>query len=277
MHLRSGLKLSSNLAGIREQLSINEGSRPAPADSGVYYHPGSYVPLPGWRSLDAREARLLLTAAPTKEVAKNIYVGDIPASLQAALGALGLQEVTSLEQVPEKVKEQEVLVKELSRQLDDFLRPFSSVKKYRFHRITRALPNRETVTNHWIRDKSVYIGLHIDQSRLFTPHTAYKSGNRISINLSKETRHLAFVNLSLIQVYKMIKERAAPAGTVINADTIAQLFFTYFPGYPVIRLAVRPYQYYIAPTDNFFHDATTLGNRRIDVTIVYTGVFDTIH
>lgn len=210
------------------------------------------------------------------DIAKYIYIGQIPDSLREALGSLGLDEVTNLDQVLPEVKKQEEAVRKLSVQLDDFLRPLSSARKYRFHKITRAMPGRETVSNHWIRDKSVYIGLHIDQSRLFTPHTAHKSGNRISINLSKETRHLAFINLSMIQAYKMIKEKTDPAGTVINADNIALLFFQHYPDYPVVRLAVRPYQYYIAPTDNFFHDAMTIGNQKLDVTIVYTGVFDTI-
>ena len=46
------------------------------------------------------------------------------------------------------------------------------------------------------------------------------------------------------------------------------------PDYPVVRIELKPYQYYIAPTDNFIHDGSTLGNKDFDITIVYVGNFD---
>lgn len=274
MYLRKGLTLYSNLASIAEQLSINGGNVPATDATGLYYHPGSYIPTKEWRRLDLPETKLLLTKKPGADFSKRICVGEIPETLKSSFLALNLQACTQLDQVYPKIKENEEIVKVINKELDDFLRPFSTTKKYKFHRITRAMPNRETITCHYIDERFVYIGLHIDQSKHFTPHTAYKSGNRISINLSKETRYLVFINLTLIQVFNLIKERVDPSKTEINPDNIAYLFFTHYPDYPAVRIGVKPYQYYIAPTDNFFHDATTYGNHDIDITLVYTGLFD---
>jgi hypothetical protein len=276
MQLRRGLRLYSDLPDIEDQLTINEGTMPPP-DSGLYYLPGSYIPKQGWRTLDPAELKLLVTQDSDTDFRKSIYTGDIPANLKEAFDSIDLHECTKMDEVMPQIRKKEDKVKILNKTLDAFLRPFSSGGEYKFHRITRAMPNRESLTCHYIREKFIYVGLHIDQSRLFTPYTAYKSGNRISINLSKETRYLAFVNLSMIQVHRMIKEKADLSAGKVNSDNIAYLFFKHFPEYPVIKIALKPHQYYIAPTDNFFHDATTLGNKDIDITIVYTGVFDRVN
>ncbi len=60
----------------------------------------------------------------------------------------------------------------------------------------------------------------------------------------------------------------------ITTANIVESFFKRYSDYPVLRLELKPFQYYIAPTDNFIHDGSTLGNKQIDLTIVYTGIFD---
>lgn len=274
MYLKKGLHIFSDLDTIAEQLSINNGTMPATIETGLNYHEESYIPKREWRKLELAEQRILIADHRNTDFRRSIYIGEIPGNLKESFLSLGLQECTQLDQIYPKIKEDEEKVKSINTELETFLHPFSSAKNYKFHRITRAMPNRETITCLYIDEQFIYIGLHIDQSKLFTPHTAHKSGNRISINLSKETRHLAFTNLSLIQVFNMVKEKTGLAGKEVNPDNIAHLFFKHYPDYPVIRIAQKPYQYYIAPTDNFFHDATTLGNKEIDITIVYTGVFD---
>jgi hypothetical protein len=59
----------------------------------------------------------------------------------------------------------------------------------------------------------------------------------------------------------------------INIGNISRYFFSHFPDYPVLRVQQKPYQYYIAPTDNCFHDGSTLGNSELDITLIYFGFF----
>ncbi|MBL7729063.1 MAG: hypothetical protein JNM68_15310 [Dinghuibacter sp.] len=274
MYLKRGITIHSSLPGISEQVQINNGTMKPGKATGLYYHPGSAVPRVKWRSPNPAEQRLLMTNGPFTDYRKNIYIGEVPPALRESLAALGLHKCTELDQVIPRVKRKEKEVKLVSRKLDKFLRPFSSTGNYKFHRITRAMPGRETTTCFYINDRFVYVGLHIDQSRKFTPYTALKSGNRISINLGSETRYLEYINLTMIQAVQMIKERSGLTYNDINSDNISTLFFKYCSDYPAIKISLEPYQFYIAPTDNFFHDATTRFNTKLDVTIVYTGLFD---
>jgi hypothetical protein len=274
MQLKKGIRLYSDLDDIADQVTINEGTMVPPENTGLYYLDGSYIPKASWRKPCDKEISLLLTQNKDTDSRKSVFVGNIPAELKHSFEELNLHACTSLDQIKPAFANNEKEVKKISKNMHDFLRNCSSTGNYKFHRITRAMPNRETITCLYVRDKFIYVGLHIDQSRAFTPYTAYKSGNRISINLGQETRHLAFINLSMLQVLKMIRECTGLSDTSIDCNNIAYLFFKHFPEYPVVKLALKPYQYYIAPTDNFFHDATTLGNSQFDVTIVYTGLFD---
>jgi hypothetical protein len=240
----------------------------------LYYYPGSYVPKRKWRSLSIAEKKVLLFHGNISDYRKNIFIGEVPVALRKSIMSLGLHDCTSIDQVMLDVEKQEKPVKKISKQLDTFLRPFSSTGNYKFHRLTLANPNWETITHYFVKDRYAYIGLHVDGSRKFTPYTAFRSGNRISINLGKETRHLAMANLTLIQTVNMIKERSGLPYSKITADNVSTLFFKHCPDYPAVKFGIKPYQYYIAPTDNFFHDATTLGNTAIDITFVYTGLFD---
>ncbi|WP_207513698.1 hypothetical protein [Longitalea luteola] len=274
MQLKKGIRLYSDLDDIADQVTINGGTMLPSEKTGLQYLSGSYIPQTSWRKLYDNEISLLLTQSKKADFRKSIFVGNIPAPLKHSFEQLNLHACTSVDQILPTFKEKEKEVKQINKSMHAFLKKFSSTSNYKFHRITRAMPNRETITCHYVREKFIYVGLHIDQSRAFTPYTAYRSGNRISINLGKETRHLAFINLSMIQVMKMIRACAGLSETKVDCNNIGYLFFKHFPEYPVVKLGLKPYQYYIAPTDNFFHDATTLGNSEIDVTIVYTGLFD---
>jgi hypothetical protein len=274
MLLKRGVTIHSYLPGVDAQVMINDGTMKPGKSTGLYYYPDSYIPKRKWRNLSNAEQKTLLSSSDITDYRKNIFIGIIPADLRKSLMSLGLHDCTNINQVMPEVKKQEKKIKTLSKKLDTYLRPFSSTGVYKFHRLTLANPNWETITNYYFKNQHVYIGLHVDGSRKFTPYTAFRSGNRISINLSKETRYLAMVNLTLIQTVNMIKERSGLPYSKINSDNISTLFFKHCPDYPAVKFGIKPYQYYIAPTDNFFHDATTLGNTAIDITFVYTGLFD---
>jgi hypothetical protein len=274
MLLKRGITIHSELADVAEQLTISDGTKKPGKASGLYYYPGSAVPRAQWRRPGASELKALLAPGQVTDYSKNIYIGEVPAGLKKSLMLLGLHHCTEIDQVIPEVKKKEKEVKKASRKLDAFLRPLSSTGNYKFHRITRAMPGRETITSFYIEGRFIYIGLHIDQSRQFTPYTAAKSGNRISINLGKETRYLAFINLTMIQAVNLVKERSGLPYAKIDSTNISTLFFKYCADYPAVKVALKPYQFYIAPTDNFFHDASTMGSSEIDITIVYTGVFD---
>jgi len=253
MKLQKGMRIFGSIENISSQIDINTGVYNVLDTSNLEYFKDAYVPLHTWRSLTDTESRLLVTKnAKFSDHSKNIYIGEIPAKLKNAFQPLDLKSCTIPNEVLPKFNDNKKLVKNINKELHAF----------------------ETISYHLMGETQTHIGLHIDQSRHFKIHTAYKSGNRISINLGEETRTLIFTNLTLIQIYNLLSQKIDITKVDLNPDTIAELFYIHYPDYPVVKVAIKPYQFYVAPTDNFFHDASTVGNKKIDVTIVYTGLFD---
>ena len=273
MNLKKGLHIYSDITTITQQLLINSGTQPATIIKEYNYARGAYIPKRDWRKLSLKEQKVLFNCKHTNYY-NTLYVSEVPISLKKQLELLNLKECKKLEEIYPKLKENKELLKRVNDKLHHFFDSLSTNRNYKFHRITRTLPKRETITCFYIDEAFLYIGLHIDQSKHFSIHTAYKSGNRISINLSNESRFLLVVNLTLIQTFNLLKKKIDVVKAKINPDNMYHHFFKHYPEYPVLKIELKPYQYYVAPTDNFFHDASTLGNKELDITLVYTGEFD---
>ncbi|MCJ8153908.1 hypothetical protein MKJ01_09085 [Chryseobacterium sp. SSA4.19] len=274
MSLRRGIKIyDRHIQDIKNQISINSGVGPVKnTDSEIEYYNNAYLPNMDWRCLTDSEYRKVSTADAGSRIFNTLGLGAIPEELQDLFEKLDLNDCESLFDIPKKFQENEKLTKQINDLLNVFLDEKSLQRKYKFHRIARSLPDMQSTTFHHIGQNTFkYTGLHIDKSDFYTPHTAHKSENRISINISKESRYLYFVNLTLRQIYGEIQKKYSEK---ITSDNIVEQFFKHYSEYPVLRLEIKPYQYYIAPTDNFIHDGTTLGNRGFDVTMVYVGIFD---
>ncbi|UZT97801.1 hypothetical protein ODZ84_21945 [Chryseobacterium fluminis] len=274
MSLKKGIKVyPCGIQDIKDQISINSGVGPVTnSNSEIEYYSNAYLPTMDWRGLTDSEYRKISTADAGSKIFNTLGVGAIPEQLKDLFEKLNLNDCESLFDVPKKFQENETLTKQINELTNVFLDEKSLQRNYKFHRIARSLPDMQSTTFHHLgQNKFKYTGLHIDKSSFFTPHTAYKSGNRISINISTESRYLYFINLTLRQIYGEVQKKYAEK---ITSDNIVEQFFNHYPGYPVLKLEIKPYQYYIAPTDNFIHDGTTLGNKGFDVTMVYVGVFD---
>ena len=268
--LKKGILLVNRIEeNFRNQLLINSGVQRSCEVSNLNYLKNSFIPKKDWRPITDSEFKKLVTNNFSNPFHKTIAIGNIPKDIVSTIHKLELSNCKSLFDIDSTLRSKEKSITELNNKLEIFLGTKSSIPKFRFHRITKGQPNHETTTFHFINTEFVrYTGLHIDESRIFTPYSAYKSDNRISINISEESRYLFYVNLSLRQISNLIKN------TEITASNIVEKFFEQNPNYPIIRLEIKPYQYYIAPTDNFIHDGSTLGNKKHDITIVYTGIFD---
>jgi hypothetical protein len=290
MKLKKGILIHNQMEQGYEAIHINSGTvlHTALVTAPINFHGMVYTPQyednarvakRDWRALNREEIRSI----QAKDKRKNydtIYLGDIPETLKACFKRLDLANSKNREEVFEKFSGDAVLTKELSSNLNSFLSSLADNKPFNFHCIGTNLPNIEMVACNTTKlprgfkpEDIKYMGMHNDGTQSMTIHTAHKFGNRISINLGNDTRSLLFVNLSMIQALNMIGKKIDIKKNNVNIANIPRFFFEHFPDYPVFRVQQKPYQYYIAPTDNCFHDGSTLGNKELDITMVYFGAF----
>jgi len=133
--------------------------------------------------------------------------------------------------------------------------------------------NRRTLSEGQSIPDLQFIGVHKDSSKNMTLHTAHRFGNRITFNLGKESRYLLVTNLSMLQAYHMIKREIDLKENDVNNKNITSYFMKLFPDYPMLKIEHKPHHFYIAPTDNCFHDGSTLGSTSLDIVMIYLGKF----
>ncbi|KIO75543.1 hypothetical protein TH53_20040 [Pedobacter lusitanus] len=290
MRLKKGILIHNQMQQGYDAVSINSGTvlhtgqitEPVNFNGVVYtpqYEDHAYVAKRDWRSLDPAEMGCL-RAKERRNDYNTVYLGDIPEALKENFKKINLAGSKNREEVFTKFSGDAELTKELSTNLNSFLKPLADDKPFNFHCIGTTLPNIEMLACNTTKLPSGfkpqdirYMGMHNDGTQEMTIHTAHQFGNRISINLGNDTRSFLFVNLSMIQALNMIAKKIGVEKNKVNIANIPKFFFEHFPDYPVIRVQQKPYQYYIAPTDNCFHDGSTLGNKQLDITMVYFGAF----
>jgi len=290
MKIRKGVRVHYHVPAGTDVVTINSGTVPHSQNeaamvsyAGVEYIPkyesNAYVPKKDWRPLDNEEMEIL-KSTDERKVYDTVYLGDIPEDLKRTFEELNLVSAKDRNEIIPMIEQQPELASVLNEQLGQFLMSLSTDSQFELFCVGANLPNMETIGFNPENYKGGYedqhkhfMGLHIDRSKVADIDQVHTLGNRICINLGKESRYLLFVNLSMVQVYEMLKEKMDVGAEGVDCTNIARHFFEHFPDYPVIRVKQDPYQFYIAPTDNCFHDGSSLGKRELDITMVFFGAF----
>jgi hypothetical protein len=231
----------------------------------------AFIPKDEWRNLTEQE--LPLVFSQHYEYSDYIYIGKLPDDIISDIEKFNIHKLKDRNIVFERMKEKEYLLKGFNEKLNNFITKLSTDdNKLEFHRMSVIPSGRYTTSINLNMDEFEYLGMHIDHSTGFEIETANQSRNRICINIGNEDRYLYIINLSLRNIKEML--RMYMNADLLNVENIGDYFFKYFPDYPVLKIRQAPYEYYIAPTDNFIHDGSTFRNTYLDITITFLGNFE---
>ncbi len=263
---------------VSQRIYINRGILPATESiyhEDIKYLPNAFKPLPDWYEACTEDLDLLLTDSPDIPYSECVCLFKIPEKAIKIFRESGLSECNSHETVLERLKADKTRLQWLDKWLGEFatlLRHEGIEKgKARIHGFFSGRANVETVA--YDSDKQ-YFGLHIDNSQGNTIYNTDKAPNRICINIGKEDRFLLFVNKTVRDIYNLLVEKnVIRANDKIPEGKLCRLFFENYPDYPVIKIRQKPYEAYMAPTDNLIHDGSTSGTMNPDVTVVLLGYF----
>jgi uncharacterized protein len=267
--------------GDRLRLSRGTTSKlPEPGD-GLSYLRAALVPAEPWRRPTDGELRLLLgTGAPADwSVGSDVGVVRIPdqviVPLERIFEDFGTRERLDEDryQVHTNHPGWEAAYRGLiAHLLEEYaLREFEPMTV----RLATAPPAMKTVTKDTVndRDRHYYVGMHLDTWEKVPVAERHRARNRICINLGREDRHFLFVNLTLASMLEALRAGGSPAREDYYGTDLGHDFMRAFPGYPVVKLTLRPREAYIAPTENVIHDATSVGKRYPDIALHIIGYF----
>ncbi|WP_299224109.1 hypothetical protein [uncultured Psychroserpens sp.] len=217
------------------------------------YYPQDHL----WRQLTDNELKLLIDKKPPKEFQT---IGFFKTSNSYRKKAEALLKAYTLRELNENQKLHLFTLK--------YLKSFMLKKDHiDIHNISQKQSNQSTLTTN----EGKKIGLHIDSWEKASSQDRGKVRNRICINLGKEHRYFLFMN-------KRIDELRAKPFSSLNIGTPDHYNRIYFfleanPNYKLFRIELKPFEAYIAPTENLFHDGSSLNSKSIDISITARGYF----
>ncbi|MBL7726186.1 MAG: hypothetical protein JNM68_00795 [Dinghuibacter sp.] len=290
MELKKGIMLYNDCDETYSNITINAGTVhhsehaiPLIEYGNYSYYPlfedDAYVAKPGWRSLTPKEINTLKPTSRRNDT-NTVYTGKLPDKLIDLLEQLKLKESTSRAEVFERFKANKSLTEKVNKEMEAFLNSIANGKPHKILYLGTNLPNMEVVAcdttvmpKGFKEEEKKYLGIHNDGTYYVPFNKIRHSGNRVTINLGLETRHFMFINLTMSQAYNMIRKNYDLTNHKVDVISISKYFFSCFSSYPVLRIEQKPYEYYIAATDNCFHDGTTLGKKELDIVLAYLGAF----
>lgn len=261
---------------IDERLAVCSGVIPSEDSFDGYnerkYQANSFKPKADWRPLTIAEQQHLLGSDPALNYKKNVGLFQLPTNLQQLLHSLHLDDCETLNEAKKVITEKKALFASINSELNAFIRHFflseSGVQPY-IHGIFYNKPGLETIGSR----NNNYTGLHIDNGHALKIDRMDEAPNRICINLGKEDRYLLFIPKTASEMLDFLDGQIDIDVNSYKEYQLVQNFLALNPDIPVIKLRQKPFEFYIAPTDNIIHDGCTIGMSVPDVSLVLIGDF----
>ena len=157
-----------------------------------------------------------------------------------------------------------------------YLRPmYEKLDDLEVHNI--AFKPAGLLTSTYDDRRKCYIGLHLDSWEQKPFGETHLARTRICINLGSEPRYFLFYNLSLEKMFEALGISLDELRELYPRNSLGQSvgyeFMKRHSSYPVTRLKILPGEAYLAPTENIFHDGSTIDQSTIDVSLTIRGFF----
>lgn len=251
--------LSSGISRTSEQLRRT-----------VRYRDDAFVPVEPWREPNLTEYSILSVNSHSPDldswnIGSSIGIVRVPDSVLAPLENLGVSSISTSEDYHALIQHPEY--SDAVAQIIGYFKPFC-VSRGGFQVLGTDMQKAGLETATFDPKENCYVGLHLDSWDRLPLTQRNEARNRICINLGRDDRFLLFINLTLIDMFKVFK----PEDIRSHYD-LGEKFMKYYPAYPVVKLKISPKEAYIAPTENMIHDACTIGMKRPDISFTLLGHF----
>jgi hypothetical protein len=256
---------------------ISNGLEKAPAaEKGIPFESDAYRPGQPWRVPGTSEAAMLFTADAQRNPSRTIGLTRLPESIADIFIRIGLPRITSDDDLKTVRKNHAHDYIAAMERMYEYMREFQSVEPDTFSKIGIVInePDKRSVT---INPKNACLtGLHLDSWDKLGIDKLDTATNRICLNLGTQDRFFLFTNLSAKILCNFVEQKLSINPYTVSKDELCRLFFSHWPGYPVIKLRIKPFEAYIAPTENLIHDGCTEGGRLKDICCTARGYFNVV-
>lgn len=283
IRLKSGLKIYfSDAPATTDRVSLSGGTIELDPDIYPQYSHPAFIPKLPWRQPSKIELDRLIDRSPSSERSETIAIVKFPESVISGIRNLI---AWGEKEFGESVESDQIISHPdyygAREQIERYIREQYAIDPDLDCRgLIRANIYLPTTTMNGVEflPAKPFAGLHLDSWDYLPFRRRHLARNRVCINLGREARYFLAIDLTLKQIFESLE--------LIDPDDIYQdyrgvrlslKFMRKFPDYPVVKLAIYPGEAYIAPTENFIHDATSIGKIYPDWSMTFLGHFKIQH
>ncbi len=277
--LKSGVKISidNNLVTV-DRFRLSDGVIEIEPDLYPQYSHPAFIPKVPWRHPTESELESLTTTVNRENRSETISIVKFP---ESAIEGVYNSIEWGVQEYGEAVTAAQITAHPNYNSAQSLIQQYI-VEKYAidettdYHGLIRCNVNLPTSTINVIEflPAKLYAGLHLDSWDYLPFRCRHRARNRICINLGREVRYFLLINLTLKQIFEALN--LVDPGDIYcdyRGVRLPNKFMRAVPDYPVVRLAVHPGEAYIAPTENFIHDATSIDKTVPDWNMTFLGHF----
>lgn len=248
IYVAPSCKVSANRIELSSGTRLADMRETADLVHGAAYEEGARLPREPWRRPTQEEAESLIVAEAPRNMAISVAIVKLPGEFSNDLReAIKSGNTESIE----------VNLLQPLRTICEFGEPLHFVG-------ASEMPgNLKTVTIN--RDIGRYNGLHVDLWDQLDVDLRHLATNRICVNIGRDDRYFLFLPFSLMAIASALSEEMGPDWQAPRRFTlIGRQFMERHPDVPVIRCRLAPGEAYVAPTENLFHDGSSVGQSGMD-------------
>ncbi len=259
-----GIKIYTEL-DTRDRITLSEGTEMVQVLNNLPASNPTFVPKRPWYTPDTVEQKSILGSANEVPKYQSIGLYRMPQNLISQWEKMGIHLAETEADINGLM--QKAGYKQVVLATEQWAATFQKVNEPLItHRLACIPKGLRTVTFNPRENR--YLGLHLDSWEKMTLDELSGVRNRLCINLGRDARYFLYMNLEIKQLQSILK---LPNQT--NARSLIQTFLTQFPDYPVIRVKLKPFEAYIAPTENLIHDGSSEDQDFQDVQITLRSYF----
>lgn len=244
-----------------DRLTVSDGAVLVNELNGLPCKKTTYVPKLPWLTTS-----LIKNELNESNYLLNVSVGKLNNYLIEQLQKLKLGECKTLRDL--------YLIQE-SSEYNNFIKLIIKYLSRRNYDVTNMTQHRlyfchkSLVNNTFNNNDNEYLGMHLDSYEGQKLNDRNKTRNRICINLGLQSRFLLFYRTPVLEMARTINNTS-------DNQNINEIYGNYMRTHlkePIYRIEVKPYEYYIAPTESIIHDGSNWPSSSPDINLVFRGRF----
>tara|TARA_B110001450_G_C17606506_1_gene475342 strand:+ start:242 stop:1057 length:816 start_codon:yes stop_codon:yes gene_type:complete len=244
-----------------ERVTVSDGAHLVDKLNGVDCKKKTYVPKTTWKNTTGTKYNVNKT-----NYLLNVSVRSLNKKHVKQFQKFKISECKTLRDVNfiQESLEFKKCINSVKKHLTKYNREQTNIIQHRLYFSDKSLRNN-TFNNH----NKEYLGMHLDSYEGQKLNDRNNARNRICINLGLQSRFLLFYRTPIL-------EMARKNNNITDNQNINEIYTKYMTVQekePIFRIEVKPFEYYIAPTENIIHDGSNWPSTSPDINLVFRGKF----